>query len=62
MRTIYQAVYRCKAKEEVGVPGYYDVRLGLVGVNGTSDVIVNGTCADFEVGVEYLIGIARKEE
>lgn len=61
MRTIYQAVYRCKALTAIGMPGYFDVRLGLAGANGSSDIIVKGTCSDFEVGVEYLIGIARKD-
>lgn len=60
MKTVYTAVYRCKSKTSIGMPGYYNIVLGLAGANGSSDIIIKGTCSDFEVGVEYLVGIATK--
>lgn len=59
MDNIYTASYRCKSKESVGMPGYYNVVLGLPMSNGAGDIKIGATCARFEVGKEYIICVSE---
>lgn len=63
MTNIYTAVYRCKMKESVGIPEYYDVLLGLglPGDSRSTDIVIRGTCSSFVVGKEYVITISDME-
>lgn len=62
MKNVYTAVYKCKRVEPVGLHGYHNVVLGLGGVEYgnyvSTDIVVKGTCAQFEVGKEYIINIS----
>jgi len=59
MINVHVAVYICKAITQVGMPGYYDVALGLPGSDSGSSIIVRGTCSRFVIGREYFINIAE---
>ncbi len=64
MSNIYTAIYECKAKDAIGFPEYYDVRLGLPGslLFSNSDIVIKGTCSRFVVGKNYLITVSECEQ
>jgi len=56
---MYIAVYKCRAIQSIGLPGYNDVLLRLEGMNGNSDVVIKGTFSNFKVGEMYFIIISE---
>jgi hypothetical protein len=53
-------IYTCLRVEDsvnLKVSGYKDVTLGLLGGNGSTNIIVKGTCADFQLAKDYVISI-----
>ncbi len=61
MKSVYTGIYKCKRLESVGMHGYHNVVLGLDSHSTATDIVVKGTCAQFEVGKEYIINISTGE-
>lgn len=44
------------------MPGYFDVTLGLELGNGSSGIVIRGTCSRFVLGNKYVISITETLE
>jgi len=61
MTNIYMASIECMSIRECGLPGYVDVVLS-VPLSTEPTIVINGTCARFKEGKQYLVAISELDE